>query len=379
VSVLVLAVWGWSRADPVVTRLGTLWDAHWYLDLARHGYDNGMPPPDATGHRYTNLAFFPLYPALIRLAHAVLPLTTASAALLVAWAAALAAAAGVYATVAAHWGRRTGIVAAALWGALPHSVVMNIAYTEALFSALAAWTLWAAVTRRWVWAGTLSTLSCLTRPTGIALAAAVCAGAAAELLAVYRDRPAEPAEPAGAAERQGLRVRVRGARWARPLGGALLAPLGWFGYIAWVGLRLGHWDAYFDVQLEWDSRFDFGLTTARQLIDMAVHPLDSGVTQAVVAAVLVAAVGLFVRSVRQGQPLPLLVFSLAVLVITLGDAGAYLSRARFLMPVFPLLVPPALALAKSPSWRRPVLVLGAACAVSAGYGLFLVYITQSAL
>ena len=39
------------------------------------------------------------------------------------------------------------------------------------------------------------------------------------------------------------------------------------------------------------------------------------------------------------QALPLLVFSAVTLVITLGDAWAILSRARFLTPVFPLLTP----------------------------------------
>jgi len=114
--------------------------------------------------------------------HAVLPVGLPAAALLVSWVASLAAAWGVSAAVATRYGRRAGIVSAALWGTLPHSVLMNIAYTEALFSALAAWSLWAALTRRWLWAGTLSSLSCLTRPTGIAVAAAVCAAAAVELL-----------------------------------------------------------------------------------------------------------------------------------------------------------------------------------------------------
>lgn len=355
VGLLVLAVWTQAHGEPLVARLGNLWDAHWYLDLARHGYDAALPPPAADGQRYSNLAFFPLYPALIRAVHTVLPLSTASSAVLVSWAAALAAAWGIFAAVAERHGPRVGVCTVLLWGALPHAVVMNVAYTEALFTALAAWALWATLTRRWICAGLLSTLSCLTRPTGIAVAAAVCAAAAVEV------------------------VQLRGGRSvSRPLAGAVLAPLGWFGYIAWVGARLGHWDGYFTVQLAWDSHFDFGRTTAVEVGKVLRDPLHSGATQAVVAAVLLASVGLFALSLRERRSGPLLVFAAVMLVITLGDAGAILSRARFLTPVFPLLVPAASTLARSRP-RTAVLAVGAATAASAAYGLFLVCISASSL
>jgi hypothetical protein len=356
VCMLVFVAWAHLQGQPLLAHPGSQWDTNWYLDLASNGYDTGLRPPGPDGRSYSNLAFFPLYPALIAAAGSMLPVGVGHAALGLSWLAALAAAWGVYATVAAGWGRRTGTLATLLWAALPHAVVMNIPYTEALFTALAAWALWAAVTRRWLTAGLLSTLACLTRPTGIAVAAAVCAAAAVEL----------------------VRLRRSGGELRRPVLGALISPLGWFGYVAWVGLRLGHWDGYFTVQRAWDSYLDFGRSTLAHIWGTMRKPL-SGVCEKAVSAVLAASVWLFVRSVRQRVALPLLVFSAVMLLITLADAGAFLSRARFLTPVFPLLIPPAAALARSGGWRRPAVVLGIATAVSAGYGFFLVNISASSL
>src|SRR6266536_2644327 len=59
--------WSWSRA-----RWLDVWgkyDTGWYLDLAAHGY----APPADLAHQMSNLAFFPLYPWLVRGLHALLP------------------------------------------------------------------------------------------------------------------------------------------------------------------------------------------------------------------------------------------------------------------------------------------------------------------
>ncbi|MBV7699119.1 DUF6415 family natural product biosynthesis protein [Streptomyces sp. TRM70350] len=62
--------------------------------------------------------------------------------------------------------------------------------TESLFTACAAWSLYAVLTGRWLTAATLAALAGLTRPTGIAVAAAVTVTA---LLAVPEDTEARAA------------------------------------------------------------------------------------------------------------------------------------------------------------------------------------------
>ena len=353
VSLVLFTAWGAWRRTPVWHRMGTLWDAAAYLRVATAGYPTALPAPDAHGHRYCDLAYFPLYPMSVRAVHTVLPVSAPAAALLVAWAAAAAAACGIFAVAERLYGQRTGVAAAVVWAALPHAFEVNLGYTEALFAALAAWTLYTALSQRWLFAGALSSAACLTRPTGIALAAAVATAVV---------------------------VRVRRAPWCwRAAAGAAIAPLGWFGFVGWVGYRLGRWDGYFAVQMAWNSRFDFGATTVGQLVQVLRDPLARGIGAVAVTVVLLTAVVLFGYCCVARQPAVLVVFSAVTLTIALGDAGAFLSRARFLLPVFPLVFPLAAALARARSRRTAGLTLVAATLVSAGLGLYLTFISTSSL
>ncbi|MFD0563590.1 glycosyltransferase family 39 protein [Kitasatospora saccharophila] len=284
----------------------------------------------------------------------VLPVSVHTAALLVAWAAGLAAAWGVFALAGRLYGRRAGVVAAVLWGVVPYAVIESMAYSESLFTALAVWALYATVTRRWLWAGTLCALAGLTRPTGIALVGAI--GVAA-LCAAVRGGPT-----------------AGGGRW-RPVTAMLLAPLGFFGYLAWVGAREGRWDGYFRVQEAWQSHLDFGLSTWETVRNLLTHAEPVWLTDLVVLVTLVAGVLLFAVSVRERQALPLLLFSAAVLFLALGDAAYFSSRARFLLPAVGLLFPLASGLARVRTTGVLVMVLGAGALCSAVYGahVLLVY------
>ncbi|NEE44942.1 hypothetical protein G3M55_10015, partial [Streptomyces sp. SID8455] len=75
---------------------------------------------------------------------------------------------------------------------------------------------------------------------------------------------------------------------------------------------------------------------------------------------LCAALGLLgwlvVLCVRQRQPLPLLVYGIAIVVISLIGAGYFGSRPRLMMPAFPLLLPPAAALVRLRSGARTAAV-----------------------
>lgn len=265
--------------------------------------------------------------------------------LVLAWGCSLVAAWGVFAVGDRLHGRRTGTVLAVLWGTLPVAVVQWMGYTESLFTALAAWALYAVLTGRWAWAAGLAVAAGLTRPTGVAVAAAV---SAAALLAVRR-----------------------GGHRALPA--ALAAPLGWLGYVTWVGVRLGRWDGYFAVQRLWTNEWDGGAGTLRELRGLLVYSRHPQLFLVVVSLVLVVSAGLFLLCVADRQPLPLLVFSGVLLLVVLGSGGVYFPRARFLLPGFPLLLPVALALARA---RRPaaVLVLTGAALSSAWLGGYMLLV-----
>ncbi|MER6143914.1 hypothetical protein ABT174_28410 [Streptomyces sparsogenes] len=384
IGVAVLFSWGHRSGRPAAERMATLWDAQQYTEVAAAGYDHGLPSPGAgapTGDAYSNLAFFPLYPALIRLVRAVTPLGFPSAALLITWVASLAAAWGIFAVAAWCHGRRAGVLATVVWGALPHAVVESLAYTEALFTALAAWSLYAVLTRRWIRAGALCSLAGLTRPTAVALVAAVVAAAvAASVRARGRRAAPGPTEASWQAEAPRSAERRWGPAegWWRPCLGAAIAPLGWLGFIAWVGARVDRWDGYLAVQRLWHSRFDGGVSTARELWQICLHPASAPLTTVVVALVLCAGAFLCALTVAHRQPLPLVVYSLGLLVIAVGDSAFFAVRARFLLPAFPLLLPLAAALARVRSGGVRLTLLSTAAALSALYGVYLVFVDSHA-
>ncbi|MER5207209.1 hypothetical protein [Streptomyces sp. NPDC002825] len=329
----VLARWAHLRGHGLWPLLARTWDSLWYLDIAGHGYATQPSFP-------RNLAFFPLFPGLVRLLSAVLPgnASPASIALGLAVVCSLAAAWGVFAVGDRLHGRRTGTVLAVLWGASPVAAVEWMGYTESLFTALAAWALYAVLGGRWAWAAGLAVAAGLTRPTGLAVAAAV---GVAGLLAARRER--------------------------RALAAALTAPLGWLGYVGWVALVRGRWDGYFEVQRRWGNQWDGGAVTLRALRRHLVHSPSPPFFLTVVSVVLLLSAALYVCCVADRQPLPLLVFTGVLLLVVLGSGGVWFPRARFLLPGFPLLLPLAVGVARA-RWHVAALVLTGAALSSAWLG-----------
>lgn len=341
VLIITVGAW-WAGRDPVRV-LGGSWDSVWYLGIAAHGY--GRTQMWADGSVQSDYAFFPLYPALVRLAGG-----GALAALAVAWAAAAGAALGVHRIGERLLGARGGVLLVALWAALPHAVVLSAGYTEALLAALAAWALYAVLRERWLWATALSVLAGLTRPTGIAVAAAV------SVTALHA-------------------LAIRGRRAPEVWAAALLAPAGWVAYVLAVGARTGHpVGGYFTVQRRWGSRFDFGVGTLRdaeKVLTGAPVPLATTVT----VAVLVVAALLAVPLLLDRAPLALLAYTGVLMLITYGGGGFFESKPRFLLPAFPLLLAPAAVMAKARP-RTAVVVTAGLAGLSYCYGVYLLLVAR---
>ncbi|MEV0716694.1 glycosyltransferase family 39 protein [Asanoa sp. NPDC050611] len=317
-------------------------DADWYAGIATRGYDLAIPLKADGTLATTNLAFFPLYPAVTAVFDPVLPGDARTAGIIVAWLAGLAAAWGLYAVGAQLRDRRTGVLLAALWAIIPHALVESMGYTETLFTALSAWSLFALLRRSWLTAGLLCALAGLTRPTGAALAAAI--GVAA-LLAVIRRKDG----------------------W-RPWLAGILAPLGFLGYIAWVGHRLGRADGYFHVQNDaWKMGYDDGSYTVRQAITLVTGKPSLAYVMGTFA--IVAAIVLVVALSKHKQAWPLTIYSLAIIAMAFFGDSYYHSKGRLLIPAFPLLLPIAAALG-STNRRTLAAVLTLLTAVSTAYGVY---------
>ncbi|MDG9713754.1 glycosyltransferase family 39 protein [Streptomyces sp. DH10] len=351
-GLIALALWSAARDKSAYTLLTARWDALWYTRVAELGY--GYEVRLANGDVHSNLAFFPLLPWLERLVAAVSPLSYADGGFLVSLVASLAAAWGIFAVADHVYGRRAGVCAVLLWAVLPVGIVQSMAYSESLFTALAAWSLYAVLTGRWVTAGTLALLAGLTRPVGMAVVAAVWV---AGIASFARERRAADAGGPG--------PRTRAHRVL----GMLLAPLGTAGYVLWVGHRTGKGPlGYLDVQAGWRNGFDGGYAFARFVAEKFTS-FPSALAGAGLIAGVASVVWLYVVGVRQRQPLPLLVYTGVVTALALCASSYFGSKPRLLMPGFPLLLPLALALAGLRP-RRSALVLGAVAVASAVYGAF---------
>ncbi|MEU1463256.1 hypothetical protein ABZ467_21690 [Streptomyces sp. NPDC005727] len=398
-GLLVLAVWSAARDKSALTLLGARWDSLWYTRVAELGYGYEVRLPNGDVH--SNLAFFPLLPWLERLLHGVTPLSYAHAGLVVALLASLAAAGGIFAVAEWVYGPRAGVCAVLLWAVLPVGIVQSMAYSESLFTALAAWSLYAVLTGRWVGAGALAALAGLTRPVGLAVVAAVwvagvltflrergardarggdgapgpAAGVCAERIAGVgsaHEPTRAPSAPEGAHDPARAPSHTSCApcapAWRRALG-LLLAPLGAAGYVLWVGHRTGRGPlGYLDVQAGWRNGFDGGYAFARFVADKFTS-LPSALAGAGLIIGVALLIMLYVTGVRQRQPLPLLVYTGVVLALALCASSYFGSKPRLLMPAFPLLFPLARALARSRPSRSALVTAGLAVA-TAVYGAF---------
>ncbi|GHG66918.1 glycosyltransferase family 39 protein [Streptomyces griseocarneus] len=344
-GIVALALWGLADGKSAHRLLSARWDSLWYARIAEDGY--GYTLHLAGGKVHSDLAFFPLLPWLERALSALVPLSANDAGLVVAGVASLFAAWGIFAVGERLYGRRAGVLLVVLWAALPVGVVQSMAYSESLFTALAAWSVYAVISGRWVWAGAFAALAGLTRPVGAAVVAAVWITAAAALVRARRGGERPPT--------------------ARLLLGVALAPLGWLAYFVWVGVRTGSPTGYLDVQGGWGNGFDGGLAFGSFVGKMLASPAFPAGVGLLIGVALV--LRLYWAGVRQGQPLPLLVYGGTVLLLALTAKGYFGSKPRLMMPAFPLLLPLAVALARLRTVRAAA-VVSAVALVSAVYGAF---------
>ncbi|MGW1848433.1 glycosyltransferase family 39 protein [Streptomyces sp. NPDC001966] len=332
------------------------WDGWWYQQIAVHGYDPRLVPiRGATGPitlEENSAAFFPLYPALMRLVSELTGLGPYGAGLLVSIVASLAAALGIYAVAERFGGRRAGLAAAGLWAVWPGSGVEWAVYSDSLYTALAVWACHAVLGRRWLTAGLLTCVAGLNRPTAVALIGAVVIAA---LLALHR-------------RRDGI---------LRPVAAMAVAPLGLLAHLGWVGHRMGDYSGYFRLQSDaWAHEWDYGRHTLDVLTSVPVGHSDYlsawPFADLIGVGVVLLAIVLLSLLIRLRPPAVLVVYTVLTLLLVLGSQQIFANVSRYLLPLFPLFLPVALALRRL-SLTHQLVLLGIAAVASgsyAGYGLF---------
>ena len=162
---------GLGSVGEVLAGPAARWDASFYLTIASHGYGHLNSPTNQL------LAFFPLYPLLVRALGIALPLVVAG--VLVSIVALGFALYGVHRLstlesargAAAVRGRAldTAGLAVLLLAFSPMAVFFSADYTESLFMAFAVATFLCARNGRWMWAATAGLLASATRSPGALL------------------------------------------------------------------------------------------------------------------------------------------------------------------------------------------------------------------
>jgi hypothetical protein len=202
---------GWAR-----------WDSAHYINVALNGY--GLDDPEQMGQR---VAFFPLYPLLIRAVAAVTGAEATNAgyaiAAIIAANLAFLAAVPLFARLVARLASvEVARVATTLLLLSPLAFFLNAAYTESLFLLLSIGAFLFAYDRKWLPASIAIALASATRLFGLALIPAI-------LLIAWRN---------GASRRELATI-------------VIVSPLGTLAFFGWLWREYGDPMTYFNAQANW--------------------------------------------------------------------------------------------------------------------------------
>lgn len=298
-------------ASSMILDVLTSWDGIWYLRIVRRGYPEYVPTGITYDDPEARVAFFPMYPWLVRTVDRVLPGGDTFAALVVnlVLGAVFVLLVGL---LARHWfGESTARSAMVLASFFPGSFVLSFAYSEALLLTLAAACLLALTRERWLWAGVFAAVATATRPNGVALVAAT---AVAAFVAIRRSR-----------------------EW-RALVAPVLSPIGFVAYQLWIDRHAHETRVWFRVQGEaWKEGASFGLTAIRNTLEAFTKPLTSPTDLITAVAFLATLLVVWIAWRRVRLPAPAAAYSAVIIALMLLPATVT-ARPRFLFTAFPLFI-----------------------------------------
>jgi hypothetical protein len=347
------------------------WDGLIYIRIAKQGYEQKLVLLPSGKPARMDIAFFPLYPYLMRALSTVTRMPYEASGVLISVLAGIAAAIGIAVLLEPRLGRRTALLSVALWAVGVDAMIQSMVYVQPLITALAVWTVIALRRGRRLVAAILVILAGLCHSTAVALVLTVMAAAVLTLVRIYRGQ-----------DRRSVRAIV-GA-----VGMFAAAPLGIIGYWAFLALRFHRWDTWFYAESApgWDSKVDGGKYSLKTLLSQ-LDGSDFGqgrVTEAHLIATLwivpAVLIGLFLlRDLVRDRRLPwqLTFLTLAALALPLLDSGPWASKPRFLIPAVGLVVPPAMWLAGR-STRAQAVTVALVGAISVLCSAFLIGVSPVA-
>ena len=164
---------GWFLSPHFFLDIWSHWDARWYLEIVMQGYSGA----GNLGTTYSTVAFFPLFPLLVKGLSLLIPQSFLSPSLYLFLGLAmnnLLFLIGLYflyqLTESFFHSAQLSKAVLILLIAYPASFYFSCFYTESLFFLLAVLSLWAAQKNRWFLAAVFCALLTVTRPQGILMA-----------------------------------------------------------------------------------------------------------------------------------------------------------------------------------------------------------------
>jgi hypothetical protein len=290
-----LAVWG-------------RWDAVHYLDIAQHGYYG------------TDMAFFPLYPLLIKFASTFVG-SDLLAGMIVSNVAFFFGLLFCYKLVERLFDRAVAHRTVFYISIFPTAVFFSTVYTESLFFALTVASFYYIREHKWIAAGVLGGLAALTRVEGVLLIVPYA-------IEVFTSSDGSSWKRHFATD--AARVRV--------FAGAALIPLGLVAYMAWLWVLRGDPLYFSHVQSHWNRHLAWPYESVwhsiHTIATAKVASIVSGQTIELFFTALMIAV--FLAGFRYLRPSLWAYMALSILVPM--STSSLMSMPRFALVLFPMFI-----------------------------------------
>ncbi len=295
-----------------LSKFAGMWDGRYYLQIAAHGY------PTFVAQHESVVAFFPLYPLLVRVFGTVLNDNWAMASTVVSFLTGAAACLAVGALTREQAGDETAARSGWLFAFAPGAAFLSVAYAEGLAITLCALSLLLLDRRRWLAAGLIGALATAASSLAFPIVAAA-------LWAAWRARDTRA--------------------WVAPA----LAVSGFGSYCLFLWARLGTPFGWFDAErIDWHVHFD------------PLAPFQWMTTYSAVSVIEFLSLGVAIAGMwamhRAGVPGTWWAYTVPILASVTFNAGAWMTP-RFLLSAFPLVAASAIV-ARGVHFRRLLLSSG---------------------
>ncbi len=297
-----LAVWG-------------RWDAEHYIRIATSGYAG------------TEMAFFPLYPLLIR-AIGALTGNHLIAGLLISNIASFFGLLFFYKLVEHQYDRAVAHRAIFYISIFPTAVFFSAVYTESLFFALTVASFYYIRERKWVVAGVMGFFASLTRVEGVLLAV--------PFLIEWLTTIFGSGTPPAAALRGALRWPI--GKVIRPIGGLVLIPLGLLAYMAYLWVLRGDPLYFSHVQTHWNRHLALPWESVTHEFRIIAHATSQQTIANDSLEIVFTALMLSVLVAGLWRLRPSYSVYMALSILVPMSTSSLMSMPRFALVLFPMFV-----------------------------------------